>query len=63
MNTQKEIRQNKINTFLNTFFDTPTGYSEKEINNHYLVRFGGEKLIIAIYTKENYLKYKNYTKK
>ena len=58
-NTQK-LRNEKINQFLNSFFDTKIGYSEKEVNGYWLVRMGGEKLVIAIYAKESFEKYKKY---
>lgn len=58
---QIKERNRKINEVLNTLFSSEKGYEELHLKNGYwLVRMGGDKLVIAIYTEDNFKKYKEY---
>ena len=63
MTTKTKMNRNhKVNEFLNTLFETKTGYCELMMNGFILIRQGGEKLCINIFTPQTYTNYKNSTK-
>lgn len=63
MDTQKQKQRKTRQAFLHTFFPTPTGYQEIEINGYYLINqfySSTQEWEVAIFTKESFQKRKDY---